>query len=62
MDKKLVNDEMIVTKALNNNMVLVRDSEGIERICQGKGIGFQKRAGDRTSMIKICCSYIRLIE
>lgn len=35
-----------VIKALNNNMVLVRDSSGREMICQGKGIGFQKRAGD----------------
>jgi beta-glucoside operon transcriptional antiterminator len=58
MDKKLVNDEMIVTKALNNNMVLVRDSDGIERICQGKGIGFQKRAGDRIRWSQVERSYI----
>lgn len=37
---------MKVIKALNNNMVLVRDDQGNDCICQGKGIGFQKRAGD----------------
>lgn len=58
MDRKLASDEMTVTKALNNNMVLVRDSEGIERICQGKGIGFQKRAGDRIRRSQVERSYI----
>ncbi|SFG44925.1 CAT RNA binding domain-containing protein [Oribacterium sp. WCC10] len=37
---------MKVVKALNNNMVLVRDKDGNESICQGKGIGFQKKTGD----------------
>lgn len=37
---------MKVVKALNNNMVLARDDQGNECICQGKGIGFQRRAGD----------------
>ena len=37
---------MKVVKALNNNMVLVRDENGNESICQGKGIGFQKKTGD----------------
>ncbi|WP_049962352.1 glucose PTS transporter subunit IIA [Oribacterium sp. FC2011] len=37
---------MKVVKALNNNMVLVRDENGNESICQGKGIGFQKKNGD----------------
>ncbi len=58
MDRKLASDEMTVTKALNNNMVLVRDSEGIERICQGKGLGFQKRAGDRIRWSQVERSYI----
>ncbi len=35
-----------VIKALGNNMVLGRDEEGRECICQGKGIGWQKRRGD----------------
>lgn len=49
---------MVVIKALNNNMVLVRDAEGIERICQGKGIGFQKRSGDRVAWSQVERSYI----
>ena len=37
---------MQIIKSLNNNMVLVRDKDGMEKICQGKGIGFQKKKGD----------------
>lgn len=37
---------MKVIKSLNNNMVLVRDAQGNDCICQGKGIGWQKRKGD----------------
>lgn len=37
---------MEITKALNNNMVLARDTSGRECICSGKGIGFGKRRGD----------------
>lgn len=37
---------MKTIKALNNNMILARDEQGNECICQGKGIGFQKRSGD----------------
>ncbi|SKB46825.1 transcriptional antiterminator, BglG family [Lachnospiraceae bacterium] len=44
---------MKVVKALNNNMVLVRDQDGGELICQGKGIGFQKRTGDSLEEEKI---------
>ena len=34
-----------VIKALNNNMVLVKD-QGVEKILLSKGIGFNKRFGD----------------
>ncbi len=37
---------MKVIKSLNNNMVLAQDVQGNECICQGKGIGWQKRNGD----------------
>lgn len=37
---------MELIKALNNNMILVKDADGIDCICQGKGIGFQKKRGD----------------
>lgn len=49
---------MTVIKSLNNNMVLVRDGEGVERICQGKGIGFQKRNGDKVSWSLVERSYV----
>ena len=37
---------MKVIKALNNNMVLVQGDDGVEKICQGKGIGFGVKSGD----------------
>ena len=45
---------MKVVKSLNNNMVLARDDQGNDCICQGKGIGWQKRRGDSVdeSLIK----------
>ncbi|MCD8335133.1 MAG: PRD domain-containing protein [Clostridiales bacterium] len=45
---------MKVVKSLNNNMVLARDEQGDECICQGKGIGWQKRSGDSvdTSLVE----------
>lgn len=47
---------MKVIKALNNNMVLAHDDQGNDCICQGKGIGFQKRSGDLLdgSLIERC--------
>ena len=46
----------VIKKALNNNMVLARDERGSECICQGKGIGFQKHAGDLldNSLVERC--------
>lgn len=37
---------MKIIKSLNNNMILARRSDGREIICQGKGIGWRKHAGD----------------
>lgn len=37
---------MKVIKALNNNLILARDDNGSELICQGKGIGWKKHSGD----------------
>ena len=37
---------MKIIKSLNNNMVLAVDTAGKEKICQGKGIGFQRKRGD----------------
>ncbi len=44
---------MKIVKALNNNMVLVMTDEGREMICQGKGIGFQKKAGELLDETKV---------
>ena len=58
IEKTLSDEEKLtVIKALNNNMVLVRDSAGLERICQGKGIGFQKRSGDKIARSLVERSY-----
>lgn len=35
----------IVIKALNNNMVLIKE-QGVEKILLAKGIGFNKKFGD----------------
>lgn len=37
---------MKISKALNNNIVLVKDANGSDCIYQGLGIGFQKKRGD----------------
>lgn len=37
---------MIVKKVFNNNIVLVEDEKQLEMILLGKGIAFQKKAGD----------------
>lgn len=37
---------MRIDKIINNNIVSVRDSQGIEMVAMGKGIGFGKRPGD----------------
>lgn len=59
IDMALTDEEkLIVIKSLNNNMVLVKDSTGLEKICQGKGIGFQKRSGDKIALSKVERSYV----
>ena len=37
---------MNVIRALNNNAVLCTDTQGIQAICLGKGIGFGRKLGD----------------
>lgn len=36
-----------ITKILNNNVVVVIDDQQREKVVMGRGIGFQKRAGER---------------
>lgn len=38
---------MKIAKVLNNNVVIVEDDRLQEQVVMGRGIGFQKRAGDR---------------
>ena len=40
---------MRIFKTLNNNVAVVRDENGREKIIMGKGICFQKKAGDNVS-------------
>lgn len=42
-----------IKKIFNNNVVLVIDSKGLERILIGKGIAFQKRVGETVQKDKI---------
>jgi transcriptional antiterminator len=43
---KFMNNSLQVKKVLNNNVVIVTDSSGMEQIVIGKGIGFAKKQGD----------------
>ncbi|MBP3239367.1 MAG: hypothetical protein J6M92_02340 [Oribacterium sp.] len=49
---------MKVIKALNNNMVLVQGDDGVEKICQGKGIGFGVKSGDVLECDKVERTFI----
>jgi len=37
---------MKISKVLNNNVVVATDAEGNEQVVMGRGLGFQKKAGD----------------
>lgn len=39
-------DSMIIDKILNNNVVVIKDKNDQEKIVMGRGIAFQKKAGD----------------
>ncbi len=36
---------MLINKILNNNVVIVKDNKGKEKIVMGRGIAFKKRIG-----------------
>lgn len=44
---------MKITKVLNNNVVVVLDEHQCEQVIMGRGLGFQKRAGDSVDSSKI---------
>lgn len=37
---------MVISKILNNNVVVIKDENGVEKIVMGRGLAFQKRVGD----------------
>lgn len=45
--------EVVIAKILNNNLVLSRDKEGREIIVKGCGIAFQKKRGEKIDQSKI---------
>ena len=44
---------MEIVKVLNNNVVLITDSDGTQRILTGRGIGFQKSPGQHVDLAKV---------
>lgn len=47
-----------IEKVYNNNVVQVIDSKGQELIVMGKGLGFQRKAGEELSTEKIEKTFI----
>lgn len=37
---------MIIDRVLNNNVVIIKDKDGLEQVVCGKGIAFKKKSGD----------------
>lgn len=44
---------MIIKKILNNNVVVINDEKGIEKIIMGCGLAFQKKVGDLIDESKV---------
>lgn len=44
---------MIIEKVLNNNVVIIKDEKGMEKIVMGKGLAFKKKVGDEFDESKI---------
>ena len=38
---------MVIDRVLNNNVVIIKDKKGIEKVVCGKGIAFKKKAGEK---------------
>ena len=48
---------MQIEKILNNNVVQAMDND-VEYIVMGKGLGFQKKVGDRGRMDSCVCRFV----
>lgn len=44
---------VLITKVLNNNVLVIVDEHQCEKVVMGKGIGFQKRVGDRIDTLLV---------
>ena len=44
---------MIIDKILNNNVIIVKDKNNVEKIIMGRGIAFHKKIGDEIEKKKI---------
>ncbi len=44
---------MIIAKILNNNVVVILDAQQREQVVMGRGLAFQKRAGDTLDTSRI---------
>ena len=44
---------MHILKMLNNNVVIVKDDDGLEKVVMGKGLGFQVKPGQPVDTSKI---------
>ena len=42
---------MVIAQVLNNNVVIVKDADGMERVICGKGIAFKKKPGDEVNAV-----------
>ena len=49
---------MKITKVINNNIVVSRDEANREVVLMGKGLGFQKHAGQTVNPKKVEKTYI----
>lgn len=44
---------MVIDKILNNNVVVIKEHDGVEKIVMGRGIAFQKKVGETFDDAKI---------
>lgn len=44
---------MIIDKILNNNVVVVKDNDNVEKIVMGRGLAFQKKVGEEFDDTKV---------
>ena len=53
---------MRIVKVLNNNVVIVKDDAGHEKVVMGKGLGFQVKAGAELDSSKVEKIFVRTVQ